>query len=106
LTLGEASIELAVASIDERFRPGMRNCLLSTHKSLLEQGIIEYSTSPWAAPVVLLLKKDGTLRLCIDFRRLNDITLNDSFPLPRIDETLDKSCGAKYFTTLDMESGY
>ncbi len=73
---------------------------------MLEQGIIEYSTSPWAAPVVLVLKKDETLRLCIDFRRLNDITLKDSFPLPRIDDTLDKLSGAKYFTTLDMESGY
>jgi hypothetical protein len=72
----------------------------------LDQGIIEYSTSPWVAPVVLVFKKDGTLRLCIDFRRLNDITLKDSFPLPRIDDTLDKLRRAKYFTTLDLESGY
>ena len=52
------------------------------------------------------MKKDGTLRLCIDFRKLNDRTLKDSFPLPRIDDTLNKLNGAKFFTTLDLESGY
>jgi hypothetical protein len=52
------------------------------------------------------MKKDRTLRLCIDFRKLNDITLKDSFPLPRIDDTLNKLNGAKFFTTLDLESGY
>ena len=52
------------------------------------------------------MKKDGTLRLCIDFRKLNDITLKDSFPLPRIDDTLNKLNGAKFFTTLDLELGY
>ena len=150
--LDASSIEIALMSVDEQFRPGMRKLLtdyaylfkkgdrlgctsvikhhINTQgrgpirlrpyrtarryeedlqrqiQTLLDLDVIEYSVSPWAAPVVLVMKKDGTLRLCIDFRKLNDITLKDSFPLPRIDDTLNKLNGAKFFTTLDLESGY
>ena len=69
-------------------------------QTLLDLDVIEFSVSPWAAPVVLVMKKDGTLRLCIDFRKLNDITLKDFFPLPRIDDTLNKLNGAKFFRVL------
>ena len=73
---------------------------------MLEQDVIEPSDSPWASPVVLVRKKDGSLRYCIDYRKLNDVTIKDSYPLPRIDESLDSLSHTKYFSTLDLASGY
>ena len=73
---------------------------------MLSQGIIEPSCGPWASPIVLAKKKDGTTRFCVDFCRLNDCTRKDAQPLPRIDDTLDALGGAQYFSTLDLASGY
>ena len=73
---------------------------------MLDHGVIEPSESPWASPVVLVRKKDGSLRYCIDYRKLNSITRKDSYPLPRIDESLDSLAEMKYFSTLDLASGY
>ena len=70
------------------------------------QGIIEPATSPWASNVVLAKKKDGTLRCCIDFRQLNDITRKDAYPLPRRDACLDAMSGSHLFSTFDMRSSY
>ncbi|MGL5771338.1 MAG: reverse transcriptase family protein, partial [Bacteroidales bacterium] len=73
---------------------------------LLTNGTIRESNSPWCSRIVPIKKEDGSLRLCIDFRRLNLVTKKDSYPLPRIDEIIDKLAGSTYFTILDATSGY
>jgi len=73
---------------------------------MLAQGVIEPSSSPWLSPVMVIRKKDGTFRLCIDYRKLNSITHCEAHPTPRMDDILDSLNGAKMFTTLDLRSGY
>ncbi|GBM36473.1 Retrovirus-related Pol polyprotein from transposon 297 [Araneus ventricosus] len=75
-------------------------------KEMVDNGIIEESSGPWASPIVLVKKKDGSTRFCVDYRKLNEITIKDSYPLPRIDDNLDALNGSKCFTTLDLKSGY
>ncbi|CAF1196229.1 unnamed protein product [Rotaria sordida] len=72
-------------------------------EKLLKNGIIEHSTSPWSSPVVLVKKKDGTTRFCVDYRRLNQITTKDAFSLPRIDDIYDQLTKATYFTKFDFK---
>ena len=73
---------------------------------MVAHNIVRESTSPYAAPVVMVPKKGGELRFCIDYRQLNKATVKDRYPLPRIDDTIDALYGAKYFSTLDLFSGY
>lgn len=68
--------------------------------------MISPSASEWCAPVVLIKKKDGTPRFCVDYRRLNDVTVKDSYPLPRINDALDLLGGSSYLSTLDFATGY
>ena len=75
-------------------------------KMMLDAGVIRPSNSPWCNAVVLVRKKDGSLCFCIDFRRLNSLTVKDSHPLPRICETLESLAGAAHYTTIDMNSGF
>ncbi|GBL81093.1 Transposon Ty3-I Gag-Pol polyprotein, partial [Araneus ventricosus] len=75
-------------------------------KEMVDNGIIEESSGTWASPIVLVKKKDGSTRFCVDYRKLNEITIKNSYPLPRIDDTLDALKGSQWFSTLDMKSGY
>ena len=73
---------------------------------MLKEGVIKNSNSPWASLVVLVAKKDRSTRFCVDYRCLNSITQLDTFPLPRIDDSLDLLAKTAYFNTLDLASGY
>ena len=73
---------------------------------MLDRGLIQPSNSPWSSPIVLAPKKDGDYRFCVDFRCVNSVTKKDAQPMPRIDDILDQLGGARYFSTLDLASGY
>ena len=89
-----------------RTAPAQRDEITKHIYTMLEADIIEPSTSPWASPVVLVKKKDGSTRFCVDYRKLNAITKKDSYPLPHIQESLDLLGKTQFFTTLDLFSGY
>ena len=73
---------------------------------MLRKDVIQPSSSPWASGIVMVQKKDGSKRFCVDYRRLNDVTLKDAYPLPRIDASLDQLSGAQWFSCLNLNSGY
>ena len=89
-----------------RIPPAVKDDVVSELQELLKSGIVEESTSEWAAPIVVVKKKDGTNRICVDYRKLNTITKFDAYPMPRIDEMLDAVGKAQYITTLDLAKGY
>jgi hypothetical protein len=75
-------------------------------EELLAKGYIKPSKSPYGAPVLFVHKKDGTLRMCVDYRALNKATVKNRYPLPRIDDLFDRLSGAKVFSRIDLRSGY
>ncbi|CAG2199128.1 unnamed protein product [Mytilus edulis] len=83
-----------------------RDVLEEELKKMIDKNLIEPSCSPWAAPVCLVKKRDGSIRFCVDFRKLNERTVKDAYPLPRIDDTLDTLSGGKWFSCVDLASGY
>jgi len=89
-----------------RLSPDKEQILEEEIADLLKRGLIELGDGAWRARVVLVKKKDGKWRRCIDYRALNEMTITDSYPMVRIDETLDQLGKARYFTKLDMVEGY
>jgi hypothetical protein len=75
-------------------------------KELLEKRFIHPSSSPWGAPVIFVLKKDGTKRLCVDYRALNEVTIKNKYPLHWIDDLFDQLCDACVFSKINLRSGY
>lgn len=88
------------------YGPAERKIIDDEIDKLIASDLIQPSTSPWSSPVVLVRKKDGTIRFCIDYRKLNKITTRDMYPLPRLDHTIDSLAGMIYFSTMDCVSGY
>ena len=89
-----------------RIPPAKRREVTKLLDEMMKKNVIQPSSSPWASPIVLVQKKDGSTRFCVDYRKLNAVTRKDAYPLPRIDETLDTLYGSKWFSTLDLASGY
>ena len=89
-----------------RYSPQQKYEIERQVQEMLASGLIGSSTSPFASPVLLIQKKDGSCRFCVDFRRLNDLTIKNRFLMPIIEEILKELARSKYFTKLDMKSGY
>ena len=93
----------------ERFRwiaPPLLEEVWENLQNMLDGGAIRPLKSPWCNTIVLVRKKDGTLQFCIDFRKLNTRTKKDSFPLPRMQETMESMVGARFFSSMDLKSGF
>ncbi|GKB06033.1 putative reverse transcriptase domain-containing protein [Tanacetum coccineum] len=80
--------------------------LMSQLQELLDKGFIRPSSSPWGAPILFVKKKDGSMRMCIDYRKLNKVMVKNVYPLPRIDDLFDQLQGARWFSKIDLRSGY
>uniref|UniRef100_A0A2N9HUA0 CCHC-type domain-containing protein n=1 Tax=Fagus sylvatica TaxID=28930 RepID=A0A2N9HUA0_FAGSY len=89
-----------------RMAPAELKELKEQLQDLLDQGFIRPSASPWGAPVLFVKKKDGSMRLCIDYRELNKVTIRNKYPLPRIDDLFDQLRGSEVFSKIDLRSGY
>ncbi|GJX34942.1 putative reverse transcriptase domain-containing protein [Tanacetum coccineum] len=95
-----------VARAPYRLAPSELKELSDQLKELLEKGFIRPSSSPWGAPVLFVKKKDGSFRMCIDYRELNKLTVKNRYPLPRIDDLFDQLQGSSIYSKIDLRSGY
>ena len=89
-----------------RMTPAELGELKTQLQELLDKGFVRPSVSPWGAPVLFVKKKDGSMRMCIDYRRLNQVTIKNKYPLPRIDALFDQLQGASFFSKIDLRSSY
>ncbi|UYV70775.1 K02A2.6-like, partial [Cordylochernes scorpioides] len=89
-----------------RVSPKERDIIKEQIQDMLQEGVIRASSSPWAFPVILVRNRDGNWRFCVDYRKLNSITVKDVYPIPRIDDVMDTLQGSRYFTAIDLRSGY
>ena len=89
-----------------RMAPAELKELKEQLQDLLSKGFIRPSVSPWDAPVLFVKKKDGSMRMCIDYRQLNKVTIRNKYPIPRIDDLFDQLQGASVFSKIDLRSGY
>ena len=92
-----------IKQVPRRVPPAKREEMEKLIREMETAELIERSDSPWCLPVVLVTKKDGTRRFCVDYRALNAVTVPDAYPLPRIDDTLDALSGVQWFSTLDLK---
>lgn len=88
------------------YTPTQKDEIEAQVTEMLQNDIIQHSSSPFASPILLVKKKDGSWRFCVDYRHLNAITVKNKYPLPIIDELLDELSGAQWFTKLDLRAGY
>ncbi|GJT57279.1 putative nucleotidyltransferase, ribonuclease H [Tanacetum coccineum] len=95
-----------IAKAPYRLAPSEMKELMSQLQELLDKGFIRPSSSPWGAPILFVKKKDGSMRMCIDYRELNKVTVKNVYPLPRIDDLFDQIQGARWFSKIDLRSGY
>ncbi|KAK1413191.1 hypothetical protein QVD17_34962 [Tagetes erecta] len=95
-----------VAKSPYRLAPSEMKELMSQLQDLLDKGFIRPSVSPWGAPILFVKKKDGSMRMCIDYRELNKLTIKNRYPLPRTDDLFDQLQGASWFSKIDLRSGY
>ncbi len=105
-TIGTNNSERPIRVPPYRIPHAYRDAVAKELDEMEQSGVIEPSQSEWSAPIVVVRKKDGNIRLCVDYRRLNAITPVDAYPMPRTDELIDKLGKAKYITTLDLARGY
>ena len=95
-----------VASTPYRLHPERATLVEQEIDQMLKMGIITRSDSPWASPIVVVPKTDGSIRLCVNYRKVNSMSVPDPFPLPRVEDLVDKVGQAKYLTKIDMTRGY
>ena len=102
----ETQDAVPIKPLPRRLPNALRPVVEEQVSEMLENQVIKPSNSPWASPIFLGRKKDGDWRFCIDFRKLNEVTVKDAFPLPQVADLVDSLSGHRYFSTLDLASGY